>query len=335
MSHSNISIFVPHAGCPHLCSFCDQRTITGKTASPHAEDVKRICMQALNEVSDPSDTEIAFFGGSFTAIPREYMLELLGAAKPFLGSGGFKGIRISTRPDCIDDETLRLLGEYGVSAIELGAQSMSDKVLSANMRGHTAADVFKASELIRQHGFELGLQIMVGLYRSDIADERMTADAVRDIAPDTVRIYPVCVLDGTRLAELYQSGEYRLMSFDEELGLCAEFAASFDRAGIKLLRIGLHASESVERGVVAGYYHPAFGELVRSRIIRDIIEDNMPAGCEMLTVYCGRKLISAAGGHKKSNKSYFSEKGVRLDIKPDSTLGDREIKIGRDVFTCI
>lgn len=284
---------------------------------------------------DRRDTEIAFFGGSFTAIPRGYMLELLGAAKPFVGQGGFAGIRISTRPDCIDGQTLELLGEYGVTAIELGAQSMSERVLESNRRGHTAEDVFAASKLIKERGFELGLQIMIGLYRSGIEDERLTADAVLRISPDTVRIYPVCVLEGTRLAELYKSGEYRLMSFDEVIGLCAEEAAAFDRAGIRLLRIGLHASESVERGMVAGYYHPALGELVRSRMIRDIIEKNMPTACRRLTVNCGKSVVSAAGGHKKSNKLYFSEKGVELEVKPDDTLGDREIRIGKDVFKCI
>lgn len=149
MAHSNISIFVPHIGCPHMCAFCNQRTITGTEKIPHADDVRRICSQAMGEVKDPSQTEIAFFGGSFTAVPRDYMLELLEAADEFVGEGKFSGIRISTRPDYIDSEILDILKTHGVTAIELGAQSMVDRVLEANERGHSAADIENASKLIK------------------------------------------------------------------------------------------------------------------------------------------------------------------------------------------
>lgn len=334
MSHSNIAIFVPHAGCPHCCSFCDQRTITGKTQAPHAADVKAACEQAWDEVSDRTDTEIAFFGGSFTAIPRDYMTELLEAAKPFVSGSGFRGIRISTRPDCIDREVLEILRSYGVTAIELGAQSMSDKVLKANERGHSAAAVYEASQLIREYGFELGLQIMTGLYASEIGDERLTCQAVLDIKPDTVRIYPVSVLDGTKLAELYRSGEYKLMDFDTVISICAKAAAEFHKAGIRILRIGLHASEEVGSKLVAGFYHPALGELVRSRAVRDLIVQNMPDGCETLEVHVGKSMVSAALGHKKCNKEYFGKRGVTLDIVQDSTLESRQLTIGGKVFDC-
>ncbi len=335
MSHSNIAIFVPHAGCPHCCSFCDQHTITGSVTVPHAQDVERACRQAWDEVSDRSDTEIAFFGGSFTAIPREYMTELLDAAKPFVGGEGFKGIRISTRPDCIDSEVLWLLRSYGVTAIELGAQSMSDRVLELNERGHSAQAVYDASALIRGYGFELGLQIMVGLYGSAAEDERLTAQAVLSIRPDTVRIYPVCVLEGTRLAEFYRSGEYRLMDFDTVIGICAEEASAFCEAGIRILRIGLHASEEVGSKYVAGYYHPALGELVRSRIARDMIEKNMPHGCEAAVVYVGKSLVSAALGHKKCNSVYFEKHGIALRVIPDDSLGNRQLRFGGRVFDLI
>lgn len=335
MSHSNIAIFVPHMGCPHCCSFCDQHTITGSVSVPHVEDVRRACEQAWDEVSDRSETEIAFFGGSFTAIPRDYMTELLDAAKPFVGGEGFRGIRISTRPDCIDGEVLGLLKNCGVTAIELGAQSMSDRVLEQNERGHSAQAVYSASKLIRQYGFELGLQIMVGLYKSDIADERATAQAVLDIAPDTVRIYPVCVLEGTKLAELYRKGEYRLKDFDTVIGIAAEEAAAFSAAGIRILRIGLHASEEVGSGLVAGYYHPALGEIVRSRMIRDIIEKNIPDGCSRVEVRVGKSLVSAAAGHKKCNREYFEKRGIGLEIIPDSTLDSRQISLGGEVFDCV
>ena len=153
--HKNISVFIPHAGCPWQCSFCNQRTITAQEKLPHAEDVRKICSQALVEMKDISDTEIAFFGGSFTAIARDYMLELLESAQEFIGEGKFSGIRISTRPDCINREILGYFKKYHVTAIELGAQSMSNTVLKANRRGHTAEQVVKSAKLIQKYGFEL------------------------------------------------------------------------------------------------------------------------------------------------------------------------------------
>ena len=335
MSRGNIAIFVPHVGCPHKCAFCDQRTITGQVTVPHAEDVRAACRQALSEMADPTESEIAFFGGSFTAIPRGYMLELLGAAGEFIGEGRFKGVRISTRPDCIDPEVLAILKERGVTAIELGAQSMNDRVLALNERGHDVKSVYEASRLIRGSGFELGLQIMTGLYGSGRDEELETRERVLEICPDTVRIYPVCVLEGTRLAELYRAGEYRLMSFEDMLGITAADALAFSRAGIRILRIGLHASEGVERGMTAGYYHPALGELVRGRIVRQIAEESLAEDAESVTVFCGSGMISAASGHKRSNKTYFAERGVRLETVPDPTLGSKEIRIDREVYKCI
>ena len=333
MSRGNVAIFVSHVGCPHKCAFCDQRTITGSASLPHAEDVKRICTQALSEMEDVSGSEIAFFGGSFTAIERGYMLELLDAAAEFVGENGFKGIRLSTRPDRIDREVLDILKSRGVTAIELGAQSMNDRVLDMNERGHSAEDVYDASRLIKGYGFELGLQIMTGLYGSGPEEELETRRRVLEIRPDTVRIYPVCVLKGTRLAEYHADGRYRLMSFENMLGIVAADARAFTDAGIKILRIGLHASEGVEGDLVAGYYHPALGELVRGRMVRDIIEKHITG--DSISVYCGRGMISAAAGHKKANKAYFAERGVRLDIYPEDTLGSKEIRIGREVYRCI
>lgn len=323
MPHSNISIFIPHMGCPHMCSFCNQNSISGEKQIPHADDVKRTCEQAFEQVKDRKNCEVAFFGGSFTAIDRDYMLELLNAVQPFLGENGFYGIRISTRPDFINNEILALLKDYGVTAIELGAQSMSDKVLLANDRGHTAEDVINASMLIKSFGFELGLQMMVGLYKSSRKDEIETFRKIYNLKPDTVRIYPVAVIRGTKLAKLYESGEYKLFDFDEVVELCAEFLTRFEQAGVRVIRCGLHSSELVEQDAIAGFYHPAFRELCEGRIFRDILQkeiDRKKDKTKRLSFAVNPNCLSKAVGHKRCNIQFFQGKGIKLNISVDSSL---------------
>lgn len=330
MKHANISIFIPHIGCPHRCSFCDQRTISGAQRIPRGEDVREICEKALAEAKSPENTEIAFFGGSFTAIPQAYMLELLEAAYPFVGNGKFKGIRLSTRPDCIDGEVLTILKKYGVTSIELGAQSMSDKVLEANERGHSSADVENAALLIREYGFELGLQMMIGLYKSEMADEFETLDKIAAIRPDTVRIYPVVILDGTKLGELYKSGEYNTFTFDEVTEFAAIAMMKFEHEGIKVIKCGLHASEFVERDMIGGFYHPAFREICESQIYRrkmeELIDYETESGFNFVFAV-NPACISKAMGHKKSNCEYFKKQGISIKIIGNVDIPKYEIKI--------
>lgn len=323
MRHSNVSVFVSHIGCPNRCSFCNQHTISGCSSVPTAEDVRKICEQALLEVSDRKNCEIAFFGGSFTAIKREYMISLLKAANEFLGENGFYGIRISTRPDCVDEEVLEILKSYGVTAVELGAQSMKNSVLLANDRGHTAEDVCKASELVKEYGFELGLQMMTGLYKSSPQDDLETMERIIAVKPQTVRIYPTVVLEGTKLAQLYESGEYRMISFDEMVELCAKILVEFDNAGIKVIRCGLHASDNVEGKQVAGYYHPAFRELCESFVYRRKISEliSHSAKKDAVKIAVSPSCVSRAVGHKKSNYEYFKKLGIDIKIVQDKSVG--------------
>ncbi len=321
MKHSNISIFIPHIGCPNMCSFCNQHTISGAQHAPSADEVRSICRKAMGEVKSPENTEIAFFGGSFTAIPREYMVSLLEAVQDFIGNGKFRGIRISTRPDCIDAEILDILKKYGVTAIELGAQSMSNKVLEANDRGHTAEDVKKAAKLIREYGFELGLQMMIGLYMSTGNDEAETMGKILEIHPDTVRIYPVVILEGTRLAGLYREGEYKTFSFDEAVEMSAKAMMKFESEGIRVIKCGLHASEFVEQDMVGGFYHPAFRELCEGLIYRWTMIEAI--GCKeggSFVFAVNPSCISKAMGHKKSNTEYFGKQGIIIKIIGDENI---------------
>lgn len=325
MKHSNISIFIPHIGCPHRCSFCDQNTISGAVHLPDGDEVREICRRALGEVRSPENTEIAFFGGSFTAIPRDYMLELLEAAGEFIGDGRFKGIRCSTRPDCIDIEVLELLKSHGVTAIELGAQSLDDEVLEANERGHSAQQVEDACMLIRAFGFELGLQMMIGLYRSTPEKEWGTVTKIVQLQPDTVRIYPVVVLKNTRLGELLESGEYVPFSFEKAVDIASAAIVMFEGSGIRVIKCGLHASEFVEQDMIGGFYHPAFRELCESMIYRRNIAQELNAagiyGGEV-TIAVKPSCISKALGHRKSNCEYFKERGIFI-----RAVGDEDIPI--------
>ena len=199
MKNANVSIFVSHFGCPQKCTFCNQHSITGAYGDV-IENAKIAIETASRTLGENSkNAEIAFFGGSFTAIDEKYMKTLLGLAYEYVKTGQFKGIRISTRPDKISAEILDLLKSYGVTAIELGAQSMSDKVLSMNNRGHNSACVVEASGLIKSYGFELGLQMMTGMYGSDDETDIETAKKIIALSPDTVRIYPTVVIENTEL----------------------------------------------------------------------------------------------------------------------------------------
>ncbi len=326
MPHGNIAIFIPHLGCPNMCSFCNQRTISSTQTAPTAEEAECIIRESFGNIQDKQNYEIAFFGGSFTAIDREYMLSLLETASRYVGDNGYHGIRISTRPDCIDKEILDILKYYKVSAIELGAQSMSDKVLTANDRGHTADDVRKASEMIKSYDFELGLQMMTGLYMSGKQDELYTMNEIINLHPDTVRIYPVAILKGTKLAELYESGEYRTMSLNECVELCAHMLECFEQNGIKVIRLGLHASDNVADSCVGGLYHPAMRELCESFLLRNKI-DKLLDKTGSYEIYVNPRNVSKVVGQKKSNLEYFRNKGYSIKVIQDKELSETDIRV--------
>lgn len=320
MKHVNVSLFVPHLGCPNSCIFCNQKTISGKTEPLKCEDIVNAVEIAKQGVYDKENSEIAFFGGSFTAIDRNEMVSFLETAKPFVGTD-FNGIRISTRPDCIDEEILSLLKKYGVTAIELGAQSMCDDVLQKNERGHRSEQTEKASELIKQFGFSLGLQMMTGLYGSNRQKDVYTAQKFVQLKPDTVRIYPTVVLENTVLCDYYKKGIYIPPTLEEAVDLCSELLKLFYDNSIRVIRLGLHSGGNVEEGFVAGVYHPAFRELCEGEIYKRIIEEklsSLPEGEYNLAVKKGE--VSKAVGQKKCNTRYFAEKGKILRFTECDTL---------------
>lgn len=332
MKHSNIAFFIPHIGCPNKCSFCNQNTISGKTQLPHAEDVIKTLTEVLENMSTEKlkESEIAFFGGSFTAIDRVYMTELLEAASKFVGEGKISGIRVSTRPDAINDEVLSILKKYKVTAIELGAQSMCDDVLYKNMRGHTSDDVAIASRLIKTYGFSLGLQMMTGLYGDTVEGAIYTAERIIDLSPDTVRIYPTVVLKGTYLGKLFESGQYNPPALNETVSLCAKLLDMFDEKGIKVIRVGLHDESGVKENFLAGAYHPALKELILSekffiKATKLFETNNVQNG--NVEICINPSCISQFWGQKKSNLERFSSLGYNVRVSTDDSVKIGDIKL--------
>ena len=324
MKHANVALFVPNCGCRHLCSFCNQRTITGRQCMPTPQDVRTAAEIALkNPGRVAAQSEIAFFGGSFTAIDRADMVSLLEAAAPYVQGGGFSGIRISTRPDCIDEEVLGILRRYGVTTIELGAQSMDDGVLALNGRGHTAEQTVRASEFIRSHGFVLGLQMMTGLPGDTENGAQRTAEQIAGLCPSCVRIYPTIVLNGTQLGVWFRNGIYRPQTLEEAVEQCAGLLDFFEDRGIPVIRLGLHASPELQNDRLAGPWHPAFRELCESRrmlraVLKELAAGSISPGDVCIAV--SPLSVSIATGQRKENLIKLSQMGYRVKIMPDDSV---------------
>jgi histone acetyltransferase (RNA polymerase elongator complex component) len=261
-----IPVFVPHLGCPNACVFCNQRLISG-SLEPATPGMVTSLLEIIPHIPDEAPKQIAFYGGSFTAIPVCEQDALLEAAQPFISKYRNASLRISTRPDRIDQETLFRLKRRGVATIELGAQSMDDGVLHASGRGHTARDTVIASRLIRQNGIELILQMMTGLPEDTPEKSTLTAQKLIELQPDGVRIYPTVVIRSTMLHELWKSGAYKEHTVEDAVSLCAALYELFDRARIPVIRLGLNPTEDLTGSdAICGAYHPALGELILSRV---------------------------------------------------------------------
>lgn len=329
MKRHIIPIFVPHYGCPHQCVFCNQQRITGIDDPMTAEQAAVMIEKALSWQTRSSEKEVAFYGGSFTAIPMEMQRELLSVVSPMYEAGILCGIRLSTRPDAIDDTILKQLQEHHVTTIELGVQSMDDGVLLASNRGHTSEDVRRAVEKIRQYPFELGLQIMPGLPGEDMYSLIRTANAVRDLIADFVRIYPTVVIADTPLADAYVRGTYTPLSLREAAQKSAFLKLFFMHAGIPVIRMGLQATDEMNRDetVLAGPYHPAFGELVEAELFRQMIVrvlDDEELSGRQLKIHHHLSDSSKVRGQKKSTLHQLKEEYgcARIECIADGTSKD-------------
>ncbi len=313
--HMNIPIFIPHLGCTHACAFCSQRSVTNKEAAPSPESVAFSIRESL-ATANGRDAEVAFFGGSFTGIPKKEQTAYLEAVQPFLSAGTVESIRISTRPDLIDGETVRFLRELGVKTVELGAQSMDDEVLAETRRGHTAEDTRRAAACILEGGLSLGLQMMTGLPSSTKEKEIYTAEEFVRLGAACARIYPTVVFYDTALYEAAKSGAYTPPTLSDTVERAAAALSVLEDGGVDVIRIGLMQTETLEAKIAAGAYHPAIGEMVRARRWRAKLESAMgELGGKEITVFCPKQRISCVLGQKRENFIYLAEKyGVRLQL---------------------
>ncbi len=328
---SIIPVFVPHLGCPHACVFCNQRRISGSSRPATAEDVICAVEKAAALPHHGAKRQLAFYGGSFTAIPAAQQLALLRAARTELDRGNIHSIRLSTRPDAIDDAILTRLEQYGVETIELGAQSMDENVLRLAGRGHTGADVERAARLIKERGFRLILQMMTGLPGATKESDLSTAKQLAPLNPDGVRIFPTAIVRDTALYDLWQAGKYQEHTVEAAVETCARLLPVFEDAGIPVIRLGLNPTEELSAGAaVAGAYHPALGELVQSRLMlqaaRRVLAEVPPHSAVTLAVARG-KISQMTGQHRQNVAALCREFGLRsLKIK-ETDLKGREIQI--------
>lgn len=329
--HKNIPIFVPHVGCPNDCVFCNQRKISGKIDFD-PETVPFEIERALKTIPPQSEVEIAYFGGSFTGIEPTLMMRLLKIASGYVESGKVQSVRLSTRPDFIDAQTLDILKKYYVKTIEIGFQSLDNQVLAASKRGHTALQSYQAAELIKSYGFKLVGQMMTGLPLSDTQKEIFTAKEICRMGADAARIYPTVVFHDTELYNMSKSNSYTPMTLEQSVSSAYHAYKVFCENGVEVIRCGLCAADNLfeENTVYSGGYHEALGELVESRIFYDKIIEKLPHDPpEEIIVTVAEGMTSRASGHKKENKIKLYEKfGIkRIKIKESADLSGFEVKI--------
>ena len=315
---SIIPVFVPHLGCPNDCVFCNQRRISGQQLPAGPDTVKNAIESAAAFLPKGEKRQLAFYGGSFTAIPVCQQEALLTVARQYMERGDISSIRLSTRPDAIDDRVLDRLEAYGVETIELGAQSLDDGVLLLSGRGHTAEDVEKASRLIKARGFKLILQMMTGLPGDSPEKDIETAKKIIALNPDGVRIYPTVIVRDTALYDMWKAGAYEEHSVEDAVQVCAELLPLFEAAGIPVIRLGLNPSDDLSGGDAAGgAYHPALGEMVKSRIMlrkaEALLSSVKPGSCILIEVPRGKS--SQMTGQKRCNVLRLCEEFALAELK--------------------
>ena len=326
-----IPFFIPHAGCPHTCLFCDQHLISGEQAVlPSRERIVDTVETWLTR-SPGRPAEVAFYGGSFTLLPRSEQQRLLDGVAPFIASGQVAGIRISTRPDALDTTTLDFLAAHQVRTIEIGVQSLDDEVLLRSGRGHTRQQSLDALRRVAAAGFRVGAQLLPGLPADTPAKALSSVHGAIVAGAQFLRIYPVVVLSGTGLAELYHQGHYRPPGLDDGVATSARLLHAALVAGCPVIRIGLQADEGLARRdtILAGCWHPALGHLVKGELYYDLVlqltKHQSMSGATML--FCHPSRLSEVQGHSQRNLTRWQQNGLAITVQPDNSLTHYEVRL--------
>ena len=326
-----VPFFISHLGCPHQCVFCNQWTITGEKGEiPSASELTSRVNRWLDSAAVES-LDVAFYGGSFTALAVEAQRALLLPLQPLLRSGKVRTIRISTRPDAISRASVELLAGFGVELVELGVQSMNDHVLGAAGRGHVARHTVEAFALLKEGGIKVGAQLMPGLPGDSVGGALDSFRQILALHPDLLRIYPAVVLKGTRLVEMYREGSYSPLSLDEAVQTCKVMLHDAAVAGVPVIRAGLQPTDELTSGgeVVAGPYHPAFRQLAEGERFYDLLQilsHDLVRG-ETVSLAASKARISDVIGQKRINIRRFEEKyGILVSgVHVDTTLGNNDL----------
>lgn len=331
MRHYNIPIFINHVGCPNSCVFCSQQKINGVETDITPEEVKNIIEEYIGYLPENAYIEVAFFGGTFTGISFELQKKYLEVVKPYIDEKKVQGIRLSTRPDCIDDKILTQLKENGVKVIELGVQSLDQRVLDLTERNYPVSAVEEAVKKIKEYDIQVGVQLMVGLPGSDHEKDYLTAVKALEMKPDMIRIYPSLVLKDTEMENMYREGRYFPLTLESAIDITKKIYALFITNNINVIRVGLQPSDDLrEEGViVAGPFHAAFRELVEGEIYYDFLKDIL--GREgNLEIICNEKNRSKVIGNRGKNRDRLQGK---FNIKVDKEIDESEISINGKIYT--
>lgn len=345
-AHAIIPIFIPHSGCRNDCVFCNQRKITARSLAPTENQVRETVEDYLSTLETRSlpMIEIAFYGGSFTGLPLEEQEAYLSIAEEYKRAGRIQKIHLSTRPDYINPVVLDNLKRFSVDTVELGVQSFDEMVLRLSNRGHNVSQVYESAKLLHEYGFELGIQLMVGLPGDNLEKDLFSARELVSLQPSIARIYPTIVLPDTELYRMTLAGEYPPLSLDEAVHRTKEMVKIIEDAGINIIRIGLKSSDLIHSGegttLMGETYHPAFRQLVEGELARESLEkqledrwprrENLPA---RILFASSSESFSNLIGHQKMNKKYFAEKVpcVKIEYVIDSTLGKNQYTIKEDI----
>jgi histone acetyltransferase (RNA polymerase elongator complex component) len=331
MKHYTIPIFIPELACPFQCVFCNQQKITGKQLIPDDAEIVQTIESHLSSFKEQNRrVEIGFFGGSFTGIPFAQQKHYLEIVQPFIQSGEVAAIRLSTRPDYIGEKELALLKNHAVQSIELGAQSFDEAVLKQSFRGHTAQQTEIAAQAILKAGFKLGLQMMIGLPGAKLQKALKTAGRIIELGAHTTRIYPALVIKDTTMHRWYEQGKYKPLRLEEAIAWTKQILPLFEKAGVTVLRVGLHPSEGLLSGdeLIAGPFHPSFKELVLTEIWGDLLRPLLKTENSFeILIRVPHGQLNAAIGHQAKNKKMLLNRFKSVRFAEDENLQGREFEV--------